>query len=191
MRTRNLMLTMVLACSLALAACNTDYGKTVEQGRAVAFGNGTVTFVKDVNVDPRKGPKYANSVRTFKLPADPKEIGPEPQVGSLIDFDLDKKVVQVYLNNSLVSLPVTIVNEHKGIESFNPAVKGKKFPMVNADKNEVTVYVKKNLVTFKIPSECTNDAGFWTLGDNVRVFFTEEGKARRFMNITKTNIFKK
>ena len=31
----------------------------------------------------------------------------------------------------------------------------------------------------------------WDAGDEARVYYKEEGKALRFMNITKTNIFKK
>lgn len=191
MSVRNLMLTMVLACSMALAACSGDYGKTVEQGRAVAFGDGKVTFVKDTNVDPKKAPTFVNSIRTFSLPMDPMEIGPEPKVGCLIDLNLDKKEVQVYQNMALATHPITIVNEQKGIEYFNPLVKGKTFPMVNKDSGEVTVYMKKALITFKIPASCPSDEMFWSVGDMVRVFTKEEGKARRFMNITKTNIFKK
>lgn len=192
MRTRNLLVSMILASSLALGACSgEDYGKTVEQGRAVAFGGGTVTFVKDVNVNPKKGPSYENSIRTFSLPKDPKEIGPEPKVGCLIDFNVDKKQVQIYKDNELKTVAIETVNVQTNIESHNAAVKGKTFPMVNKDKNEVTIYGKKTLLTFKVPSSLPVEDAFWTMGDNVRVFSTEEGKARRFMNISKTNIFKK
>ena len=193
MQIRTLTIAAILAASLGLGACSgDDYGKTVEQGRAVAFGNGQVTFVKDSNVDPKKYPMYENSIRTYKLPADPKEIGPAPEVGNLIDVDVAKKEIKVYRNNALETMSVEIVNEQKGVESHNAAVKGKKFPMVNKDKGEVTVYMKKTLATFKIPSSlASTDEAFWMIGDNVRVFTKEEGVARRFMNITKTNIFKK
>ncbi|MBO4335466.1 MAG: DUF4881 domain-containing protein [Desulfovibrio sp.] len=192
MRTRNLMLTIVLAASMGLAACSgEDYGKTIAQGRCVAFADGKVTFVKDSNTDPKKSANYENKALTFKLPSDPKEIGPEPQAGSFIDFDADKKEVKVFKDGNLVTSPVEIVNVEKGIENFNSKVKGKKFPMINADKKEVTIYIKKTLATFKAPADLPLDEAFWVKGDDVRVFFKEEGKALRFMNITKTNIFKK
>ena len=192
MRTRNLMLTIVLAASMGLAACSgEDYGTTIAQGRCVAFADGKVTFVKDSNVEHKKAPKYENKALTFAMPTDPKEIGPEPKAGAFIDFNADKKEVQVFKDGNLVTAAVEIVNVEKGIESFNSKVKGKNFPMINADKKEVTVYLKKTLATFKIPADMPADEAFWTKGDDVRVFFKEEGKALRFMNISKTNIFKK
>lgn len=192
MRIRTLTMAAILAASLGLCACSgEDYGKTVEQGRAVAFGDGKVTFVKDVNLNPKKDAVYENSIRTFKLPADPKEVGPVPTVGNLIDVNIDKKELQIFNQGALQTVPMEVVNVQKGVESHSATVKGKTFPMIN--KGEVTVYLnnKKALLTFKIPEGLSAEESFWTLGDRVRVFTKEEGQARRFMNITKTNIFKK
>ena len=191
MNTRNLMLTVVLAASMGLAACSgEDYGKTIEQGRCVAFGNGKVSFVRDTNVDPKKAPNFENTVLEFTLPSDPKEIGPEATAGNFIDFDVEKKEVKVFADGALKTVTVDVVNEQKGVESHNSAVKGKKFPIINKDKGEVTIYYKKILATLKMPAGMDSEAA-WTKGDDVRVFTTEKGKARRFMNISKTNIFKK
>ena len=192
MRTRNFIFTLVLALSMALIGCSgEDYGKTVEQGRCVAFGNGKVSFVRDVNKDPKKGPKYENTILTFAMPTDPKEIGPEPALGNLITFNADKNEVTVYKDGALQTVPVEVVNVQKGVERFNTAVKDKKFPMVDQAKKEVTIYLRKVLATLKIPANLPSDEAFWARGDDVRVFFTEKAQARRFMHITKTNIFKK
>lgn len=192
MRIRNLIVALVLACSLGLFACSgEDYAKTIKQGRAVAFGNGTVTFVNDTNVDPKKAPMFDGKVLTFKLPADKKEIGPEPKVGCLIDFNLDKNQVSVFRNNMMETVPVTLVGKPEMYESHADQLKDKKFPIIDSAKEEVTLYMKKHLFTFKIPNGMPADKSFWTLGDLVRVFSTQEGQARRFMNVTQTNIFKK
>ncbi|MBQ9536828.1 MAG: DUF4881 domain-containing protein [Desulfovibrionaceae bacterium] len=191
MKTRNLMLSLVLAGSLGLAACNTDYGKTVEQGRCVAFDGKTVTFVRDSNVNPKNPPKYEGKILKFTLPEDPKEKGPDAAVGNFIDFDAAKKKVYVYKDNMLVDKDVELVNKQEGVERHASAVSGKTFPMVDKDKNEVTVYMKNTLATFKIPADLPSDEAFWKKGDDVRVFFKTDGMAARYMNISKTNIFKK
>lgn len=190
MRIRNLVLSTILVSSLGLVGCSQDYGKTVEQGRAVAFGNGEVTFIKDVNVNPKAHANYVNEVRKFKLPADPKEIGPEPVIGNLIDVDIAKKEIKVFKDGALKTVPVDLKAE-VNVESHSDKVKGKKFPVLEGDS--VTVYAKKALISFKVPSEFSAETrDFWVFGDVVRVFSKKhDGVANRFMNVTKTNIFKK
>jgi hypothetical protein len=76
----------------------------------------------------------------------------------------------------------------------SPLVEGKKFPMVDKDKKAVTVYSgrQKLLVTFSVPEEyLALPDNTWEAGDEVRVYYKEPGKALRFMNISKTDIFKK
>ena len=191
MKIHNLMLSLLLVASFGLAGCNTDYGKTVEQGRCVAFTGDKVTFVRDTNVDPRGSAKYEGTVLTFNMPADPKEKGPEPAFGSFVSFNIDKSQIQVFKDGALSTVAVQFENVKKGVERHADEVKGKMFPMLNAEKKEVTVYANMTLATFKIPADLPDTAQFWTRGDDVRVFFKEKGQALRFMNISKTNIFKK
>jgi hypothetical protein len=48
------------------------------------------------------------------------------------------------------------------------------------------------LTTFSVPDEYfALPVGAWDAGDEVRIYYKEAGKARRLMNITKTDIFKK
>ena len=73
-------------------------------------------------------------------------------------------------------------------------MKGKKFPLVEKDKKAITIYSgrQKLLTTFSLPDEyfaLPDDT--WEAGDEVRVYYKEPGKALRFMNITRTDIFKK
>jgi hypothetical protein len=72
--------------------------------------------------------------------------------------------------------------------------KAKKFPVVDKDKKTISIYSgrQKILVTFSLPEEYfALPATVWDAGDEVRVYYREEGKALRFMNISKTDIFKK
>ena len=71
MRMRNVILTLVLALSLGLTAC--EFGQ-VEQGRCVAFNPETKTLlvVLDVNHDQRN-PHYSGGVHEYTLPADPSD----------------------------------------------------------------------------------------------------------------------
>jgi hypothetical protein len=61
-------------------------------------------------------------------------------------------------------------------------------------KKAITIYSgrQKILVTFSVPDEylaLPDDA--WEAGDEVRVYYKEPGKALRYLNISKTHIFKK
>jgi len=48
------------------------------------------------------------------------------------------------------------------------------------------------LVTISVPAEYFSLPDYtWDSGDEVRIYFKEQGKALRFMNISKTDIFKK
>ena len=94
MRMRNVILTLVLALSLGLTAC--EFGQ-VEQGRCVAFNPETKTLlvVLDVNHDQRN-PHYSGGVHEYTLPADPSEIGPLPVPGGRVMFDLEKSTVTIF-----------------------------------------------------------------------------------------------
>ena len=70
----------------------------------------------------------------------------------------------------------------------------KPFPVVDKDKKIVTIYSgrQKLLVSFIPPEEYLSlPASAWDAGDEVRIYYKEDGKALRLMNVTKTNIFKK
>ena len=72
--------------------------------------------------------------------------------------------------------------------------KPKKFPVVDREKKTITVYSKRQqiLTTLTLPEEYFALPDYtWDAGDEVRIYYKEEGKAQRFMNITKTDIFKK
>ena len=138
MRMRNVILTLVLALSLGLTAC--EFGQ-VEQGRCVAFNPETKTLlvVLDVNHDQRN-PHYSGGVHEYTLPADPSEIGPLPVPGGRVMFDLEKSTVTIFNpeTKALEVLNVQFTDVEKGIKRTHPKVHGKTFPIIDKDKMSVT-----------------------------------------------------
>ena len=197
MKIRSLLLTLVLALSFALAACDFDGG--VEQGRCVAFDPAakTLTIVVDVTHD-QSAPHYSGDVHTFKLPAEARDMGPVPTVGGRLMIELDKSALLLYDpdSKSIKELPVQFTDVEKNISAKHPKVAGKTFPVVYNEKQTVTVYSKRlqALVTFKVPAPALDLPPYvWTAGDEMRIAYrnADKGQAIRIMNVSKTNIFQK
>ncbi|WP_297894403.1 DUF4881 domain-containing protein [uncultured Desulfovibrio sp.] len=198
MKIRNLVLMLAMAFSVALlTGCNFDGG--VEQGRCVAFDATakTLTIVVDVTHD-QFNPHYSGGTHTFKLPAESKDMGPNPSVGGRLMIDLVKNTVLIYdqKTNSVRELAVQFTDVEKNVNSDHPKVKGKTFPVIDKEQQTVTVYSgrQKSLITFKIPAEAQDYPAYvWTAGDEMRIAYrnADKGQAIRIMNVSKTNIFKK
>ena len=194
MRAIAIKLIALFALCLSLAAC--DFGQ-VEQGRCVGYNpeNNTFTLVLDVKHDV-VNPSYTGGIVTYTMPADPKEIGPEPKPGGRVMIDHEKSQVILYKDGKLESVPVEFTDVQKNITSNNPKVKGVKFPIVNKDEGTITEYSRRmqEIVTFKVPAEYLDlPDTIWESGDECRIYYKENAKhqALRFMNVSKTNIFKK
>lgn len=198
MKIRNLVLMLAMAFSVALlTGCNFDGG--VEQGRCVAFDATakTLTIVVDVTHD-QFNPHYSGGTHTFKLPAESKDMGPNPSVGGRLMIDLVKNTVLIYdqKTNSVRELAVQFTDVEKNVNSDHPKVKGKTFPVIDKEQQTVTEYSgrQKSLITFKIPAEAQDYPAYvWTAGDEMRIAYrnADKGQAIRIMNVSKTNIFKK
>ena len=97
---------------------------------------------------------------------------------------------------ALEVLNVQFSDVEKGLKRTHPKVHGKTFPIIDKDKMSVTEYSARlqALVTFTIPADKIDlPPATWEAGDEVRMYYKENAKhqALRFMNITRTNIFKK
>jgi len=205
MNFKHILISLVAATLVApLAGCSKDDYPKVEQGRTVAFNKDTreVTLIHDSAIDPQN-PKYdVLPAAVFKLPTDPMETGPEPKAGGRLKLDVAKKEIEIYDHKTqkLVFLPINITDLQQNIDKEHPLVydqeakKAKKFPVVNKEKKTVTLYSgrQKMLCTFTLPDQYADyPESFWDAGDEVRLTFRTPGVALRFMNITKTDIFKK
>jgi hypothetical protein len=186
-----------LAATLVLGGLGCGELGKVDQGRVIAFDNAkaTVTFINDVKHDPAN-PDYSGAPMTFSLPTDPADRGEDPKAGKRMKLDPKAREITIYDTGtqSMKKITYTLIDQKEGVGKDDPLVKGKKYPLVEKDKKAITIYSsrQKLLTTFSLPEEyfaLPDDT--WEAGDEVRVYYKEPGKCLRFMNITRTDIFKK
>ena len=190
-------LTLLVILPLILAYGCGEMGK-VDQGRVIEFdkAKGTVTLIRDMKADP-KSPDYSHLPPfVYEIPKDFNEMGPEPKAGLRMKLDAKAKQIIIFdpASQNFKKIDYTLIDQKEGVEAEDPLVKDKKFPLVEKEKKAITLYSKRQklLTTFSVPDEYfALPAGAWDAGDEVRIYYKETGKARRLMNISKTNIFKK
>jgi hypothetical protein len=200
-----MLIVLVFVCSLIfIAGCNKDFGK-VDQGRVIEFDKEkrTVTFIRDVKADPGN-PEYSHlPPLTYEMPKDINEIlGAEPKAGYRMKLDTNKKQVIIYdaAAKNFKAIDYKLIEQKDLVDKDSPLVfdqvakKEKQFPIVDMEKKTITIYSKRQkiLSTFTVPDEyfALPDKA-WEAGDEVRVYYKEDGKALRFMNISKTDTLKK
>jgi len=194
-----------LMLALLLAGCSAD-GK-VDQGRVVKFDKDAkplpvVTMIRD-KANDTQNPDYTYLPPiTYSVPADPMEMGADPKAGGRMKFDPKKNQITIFDPNTqnFKTIDFTMVSLQDNIAKDNPLVfdkeagKAKKFPVVDKDKKTITIYSGrlKQYAVISLPEEYfAYPEAVWDSGDEVRVYYKEEGKAARLMNITRTDIFKK
>lgn len=186
---------------LLLASC--DYGN-VDQGRVVAFDKekGTVTIIRDVNNDALNPDYSCLPALVYTMPAKPEETGPEPKAGLRMKLDAKNNLITIYDPEAqkFETIPYTLIDRKENVAKDNPLVfdasqkKARKLPVVDREKKTITVYSsrQKILVTFSLPDNYVNLPEYtWDSGDEVRIYYKETGRALRFMNLSRTDIYKK
>jgi hypothetical protein len=170
----------------------------VDQGRVVAYDKDKkqVTIIQDKKAEPGKPDYNTLPPHVYSMPTDPAEIGAEPNPGKRMNLDDVNKTITVFdaAAQEFKKIPITILDEKKNISRDNPLVKDQQFPQVDKDKKKITVYSgrQKILITFTVPDEYFSlPEDSWEAGDEVRIYYHKPGVAQRFMNISKTDIFKK
>jgi hypothetical protein len=190
------ILTLLAVLPLALVLGCGEMGK-VDQGRVIAFDKDkeTVTFIIDVKHDPAN-PDYSGAPVTFALPKDPAERGEDPKFGKRMKLDAKTREIIIFDTDTkgFKKIAYTLIDQKEGVSKDDPLVAGKKFPLVDKAKKTITLYSgrQKLLTTFSLPEEyfaLPDDT--WEAGDEVRIYYKEAGKCLRFMNITRTDIYKK
>ncbi|HSW62344.1 MAG TPA: DUF4881 domain-containing protein [Dissulfurispiraceae bacterium] len=170
----------------------------VDQGRVIEYDKAmnTVTLIQDKKADPGNPDYNTLPPHTYVLPTDPMEMGAAPKAGYRMRIDIAKNQITVFdpATQGFKVIDFALVDKKENIDRENELVKGKKFPQVNKEKKTVTIYSArlKQLIVFSPPYEyLALPEKTWDAGDEVRIYFKEPGKALRFMNITRTDIFKK
>lgn len=191
------VITFVGAIVALLALHPKEFGH-VDQGRVVGYDKEKriVTVILDSKQDFRNPDYNTLPPHVYKLPDDPDHTGPEPSVGKRMKLDLEKNLIVIFddATQNFINIPIEVVDKKTGIKRENPLVAGKKFPIIDKEKKTVTVYSARQqlLATFKVPEEHINrPPETWIAGDEVRIYYREPGKAHKFMNISKTDIYKK
>lgn len=190
-----LPLTFIVSCG--------EFGK-VDQGRVVEFNKekNRCTIIREVGTDPQN-PSYSYLPPiVYELPSNPAEMGPEPKAGLRMKLDATNRQVVIFdpATQNFKTINYTLIDQKENVNKDDPLVfdKGlkqpKKFPVVDREKKTITLYSgrQKMLVTFTLPDEHFALPDYtWDAGDEVRIYYKQEGKALRFMNISKTDIYKK
>jgi len=185
-----------------LAGCQ-QMGK-VDQGRVIEFNKekGTVTMIRDASPNPDK-PDYSHLPPvTYQVPTNPDEMGADPKPGKRMKLDANHREIVIYVPalNNFAKINYTLVDQKENVDPDDPLVmdsvtrKPKTFPVVDPHRKTITIYSKrqKTVTTFLVPDEyLAMPADTWDSGDDIRIYYKEEGKARRLMNVSKTDIFKK
>ncbi len=199
MNMKRAWLAILVLMVFALAGCNSEYGKVL-QAKVIKYDKEKKTVTLILESEHHFGTENQVFDKlppvTFALPTDPAEMGPEPRAGMrlLMDPETDKIVYYDTASATIKTVQFPVVDKQKGVDSDDPRVKDKKFPVIDKDKKTLTVYSSrwKTLVTLSMPDEYLSlSPDTWDSGDIVRIYYKEEGKAARFMNVSKTNIFKK
>jgi hypothetical protein len=192
-----MLIMMMLFLPLTLVVGCGEYGK-VDQGRVVKFDKekGSCTLIRDAKADPQS-PDYNHlPPMVYQVPADPAEMGADPKAGCRMKLDTKNRQIVIFdtAAQNFKTINYTLIDQKEDITKSDLLVKDKKFPEVNREKKTITVYSgrQKVLTTFSLPDEFFSlPDNTWEAGDEVRVYYKEEGKAQRLMNISKTDIYKK
>ena len=201
---RKILWTMMTAILLPIFLFGCSEFGTVDQGRAIEFDKekGFVTIIRDVKHDA-KNPDYSFLPPvTYQKPVDPQEMGADPKAGYRMKLDTKNKQIVIFdkAAQKFKTIDYVPIDEQENIDRSHLLVydkvseKAKKFPVVDKDKKQITIYSprQKILVTIGVPPEYFALPDYtWDSGDEVRIYFKEPGKALRLMNISKTDIFKK
>lgn len=172
----------------------------VEQGRAIAFDAEakSVTVVLDRSETAGRA-DYSGAVTTFVLPDDPHERGPDPVVGGVVAVDPAGEAVTVVVDGALRRVGL----EGATAEQVDPkdarvwdaeAKKARSFPRYDAASGALSLWFPKEsrLVVGRVPeADRALPESTWKLGDEVRLYVKEPPVAARFMNVTRTDIYKK
>ncbi len=200
---RALRVLSIIVMAVSLFGCGKGLGK-VDQGRVIEFDREkrTVTFIRDVAAE-LGNPHYTHLPPvTYELPKDPNETGKEPKAGYRMLLDTGKKQITLYVpaTNSFQTIEYKLVAQKENVLKDDPLVfdrdtnKPRNFPIIDRARKTITVYSgrQKTLTTFTVPDRYfALPEKTWDAGDEVRVYYKEEGKALRFMNVSRTDIFKK
>jgi hypothetical protein len=169
----------------------------IDQGRAIAFDKfkGKIILIRDRKLDLRY-PDYSQLPPvSYDLEKGFFETEPKITVGLRMKLDSANSQIIIYdpASQNFEAIKYTLLDKKERIALDNPLVfdadnqKLKSFPIVDRERKMITVYSRKQqiLTTFTLPEKYFALPDYtWNAGDEVRVYYKEDGKAVRLVNIT-------
>lgn len=196
---------VVVCIVVVVGFAPTEFGK-IDQGRVIAYDKEKkiVTFIRDSKEDAKKPDYNTLPPHVYKMPPLERATGPEPEVGKRMRLIPEKNEIIIFddATQSFKTISFKTIDKKEGIKRKDPLVEGKKFPIVDREKKTITVYSRRLeiLETFTVPDEYfALPDNTWKAGDEIRIYskkgnewtLDKAGQAWKFMNITKTDIYKK
>ncbi len=193
MRQRGAMLAAA-ALAAAMAGCG-EFGE-VAQGRVVAYDSeqGLVILIRDSNYADPADPRYdVLPPARVRIPADPRDMGPEPAAGRLLRIDRANRRLTVFdpAAEALHPVPYALVEERHNVYSGDRRIAG--LPLVDRARSTVTLYspARRTLITVRVAGEYLDwPPETWRAGDEVRYYYKDPGQALRLMNVTQTSLLR-
>lgn len=179
-----LLLMVCLCFGMAAPALGADtYGRVIQYDK----GQKKMTFIEDALgwSNPKRPEFTVLPPKEVVLAEDPGDMA--PKAGGRLRIDYQSKEI-IFFNaqtGKIDTVPVEVVSMNEGVEQDNALVAGKKFPIIDAAKGEITIYSRrqKNVATIKLPGEYMSlPESTWDDGHNIKIDM-DGGKG--FENISK------
>ena len=185
----------VLILGGALSWSCGELGK-VDQGRVIAFdgSQGLVTLIGASATKNTRDSRYdVLPPVTVLVPRDPEEMGPAPEAGKLMEFDLERSVLLVFDagRQSFRRIGFSLIHQEQNVGVRDPRVAGKQFPVLDRTSRTITIYSpwQRLLAKISVAGEYWDlPEDTWRFGDEVRYYYKDRRQALRMMNVTKTDI---
>jgi hypothetical protein len=175
----------------------------IDQGRVIAFDKAkrTITLIRDKKANIQQ-PEYTHlPPMTYTLLKDFLGIEPELKFGLRMRLDTETNQIIIYdpKSQNFQTINYTVLDKKERIAIDNPLVfdtdnkKAKEFPIIDRERKMITVYSRRQriLTTFTLPEKYFDLPEYtWNAGDEVRIYYKEEGKALRLINITRIGFVK-
>jgi hypothetical protein len=183
--------------SLAVLAGCGNFGR-VNQGQVIAYDrtSGLITLIGDSNYRDPSHPRFdvlpPVEVRT---PADPTEMGPEPEPGKLLELDWrnHRAVIFDAAEGRIRAISYEVVSEQNGVAPDDPRVSKVVYPAIEREHGTITSYFPRyrKLLVFSVQAEYLSlPAETWKAGDEIRYYYKDPRRALRLMNVSKTDLNK-
>lgn len=173
----------------------------VDQGRVVHFdqAKGIIKVILNKNAD-HLNPDYSSlPPMTYTLPAGSGAMGFIPKAGLRLKLDTKNNEIVIFdeANQKIKPIKYAVVNKKENIAQNNPLVMEeghlKKFPVIDRAKNIFSIYSERQriLTTFTLPTEYFSlPESTWAAGDDILIYYKEEGKTRKVTKVVKIDYTK-